>query len=353
MIQRRHLIGSAALASLGLPATALARDFNLTLAAGHAPVILWVKYLRDEFVPVANRELATTGNKINWNQAYSGTVARIGGELDAIQKGIVDIAIVGASFHQAKLNLLNLAYYAPFSSMSVKNTVETVDELHATMPELNRLWESFGATYLAGIGTDSFNLYSKVPLAHLSELRGMKIGGVGPNLNWLRGSGATGVVVTPNTIYNDLQTGIYDGLLIGTSQAASIKIHEVAPYCLKIDFQSTYWAGLVANKTFFAGLPKDVQSALRKAALSYRNVLLAEQVRQSVEGMETMRRTGLRVTDLSRTERLAWAASLPDLAGEWVKSVEEKGQPGRRMLQGYMDGVRAKGEVPARNWDRS
>lgn len=353
MMQRRHFIGSAALAGTAWSTHAFAKDLSLTLATGHAPVILWVKYLRDHFVGEATKRLEAAGHRMRWNQAYSGTVAKIGGELDAVQKGIVDVAIVGASFHQAKLNLFNLAFYAPFSSMSVKNTVQTMDDLHGKLPELYRIWEGFGTTYLAGIGSDVFNIYSKTPLSNLGDLKGRKIGGVGPNLNWLRGSGATGVLVTPNTIYNDLQTGIYDGLMVANSQAAALKIHEVAPYCLKVDIQAVYWGALVANKTFFAALPAEAQTALRQAALSYRDALLDEQMRQSVDGLEAMKRAGLQINELSRTDRLAWAASLPDLAGEWVRQAEEKKHPGKRMLQAFMDDLRSRGETPARNWDRA
>jgi TRAP-type C4-dicarboxylate transport system substrate-binding protein len=353
MINRRQILGvAAATVAAGSSHSAFAKDFNITIATGHAPVIVWVRMLRDHFIPQVNKELEGTGHKINWTQAYGGTVAKIGGELDAIQKGVVDISIVGSIFHPAKLNLLNVTNYAPFSSMSVDASVKVMDELYTKIPELNKLWDSNNAIYLAGIGVESFNLYTNKPVRQLADLKGMKIGGAGPNLNWLRGSGATGVVVTPNTIYNDLQTGIYEGVLLATSQASALKINEVAQHMLKADFQATYWAGLAINKPTFLGLPKNVQAAIQKAATSYREALMVEQNRLGSEGLTVMVRAGLKVTEMSQRDRLAWAASLPDIAGEWVKSVEEKNQPGKKVLALYMEGVRAKGQTPARNWDR-
>jgi TRAP-type C4-dicarboxylate transport system substrate-binding protein len=353
MINRRQIVGIAAAAAAGGASNiAFAKDFNVTIATGHAPVIVWVRMLRDHFIPQVNKELEDTGHKINWTQAYGGTVAKIGGELDAIQKGVVDISIVGSIFHPAKLNLLNVANYAPFSSMSIDASVKTMDEMYAKIPEMSKLWDTNNAVYLNGIGVESFNLYTNKPVRQLADLKGMKIGGAGPNLNWLRGSGATGVVVTPNTIYNDLQTGIYEGVLLATSQASALKINEVAPHMLKADFQATYWAGLVINKQTFAGMPKEVQAAIRKAAASYRDALMAEQNRLGSDGLAAMVKAGLKVTEMSQKDRLGWAASLPDIAGEWVKTVEEKNQPGKKVLAMYMDGVRAKGQTPARNWDR-
>jgi len=344
----------ATLLALGFAASAPvdAKEFNITVATGHPPVIPWVRVLRDQFIPDVNKQLEGSGHKIVWNQAYGSTIVKLGGELDAIQKGVVDMSIVGATFHAAKLNLLNVAYYHPFTSPNVGATVKTVDAMYAKVPEMRRLWETNNAVYLAGVGVDAFSIFSTKPVRQLTDLKGMKIAGVGPNLNWLRGTGAVGVVVTPNTIYNDLQTGVYDGLLIATSQAASLKLHEVAPYMLKAEIQAGYWAGLVINSNTMKALPSEVQAALRKAGASYRDALIAEQVRLAAEGLEIMKKGGIKVTEMDAKDKIVWAAGLPDIAEEWVKSLEEKGLPGKKVQTLYMEGVRAAGETPARNWDR-
>jgi TRAP-type C4-dicarboxylate transport system substrate-binding protein len=354
MLNRRNVIGGAvAGVAAGLSPIAQAKTINLTIAAGHPPVIPWVRVLRDHFVPAVDKGTEAAGHKIIWNQAYGGTVAKIGGELDAIEKSVVDIAIVGSIFHPAKLNLLNVANYTPFSSLSVEASVSTIDGMYSQIPEMNKLWERHNATYLCGIGVESFNLYTKTLVRTPSDLKGMKIGGAGPNLNWLRGTGATGVVVSPPTIYNDLGAGIYDGILLATSQATSLKIQEVAPFMLKADFQATYWAGLVMNRASMQALPKELQTVIKNAGTSYRNALINEQNRLAIDGLNAMKQGGLKVFELARTERLAWAASLPDIASEWVKAVEERNQPGKKVLQLFMEGLRAKGQVPARNWDRA
>ena len=56
-------------------------------------------------------------------------------------------------------------------------------------------------------------------------------------------------------------------------------------------------------------------------------------------------------SDLSPDERQRWVDGLPDLAGEWVESVEARGLPGRAFLEAYMNGLRDRGEEPVRDWD--
>jgi hypothetical protein len=103
MIQRRRMLqGTVAVCAAPAYIPARAKDLTLTIAAGHPPVIAWVRLLRDYFVPEVNKLLEGSGHKINWNQAYGGTVAKIGGELDAVEKGLVDIAIVDLPSGQAE-----------------------------------------------------------------------------------------------------------------------------------------------------------------------------------------------------------------------------------------------------------
>ena len=61
---------------------------------------------------------------------------------------------------------------------------------------------------------------------------------------------------------------------------------------------------------------------------------------------------GAKVSTLPLEEQKKWAAGLPDLAGEWVAQMKEKGLPGEQVMRAYMEGVRAAGETPVRNWDQ-
>ena len=72
--------------------SALAKDYKMTVVAGHPPIFLWVTLCRDFFIPEVDKRLLEAGgkHKIVWNQAYGGTVAKIGGALEAIEEGIAE-----------------------------------------------------------------------------------------------------------------------------------------------------------------------------------------------------------------------------------------------------------------------
>jgi hypothetical protein len=97
---------------------ALAKDYKLTVVAGHPPIFLWVTLCRDFFIPEVDKRLAEAGgqHKIIWNQAYGGTVAKIGGALEAIEEGIADMGFVGTIFEAPKMPLHNVTYMTPFGN---------------------------------------------------------------------------------------------------------------------------------------------------------------------------------------------------------------------------------------------
>ncbi len=90
--------------------SALAKDYKMTVVAGHPPIFLWVTLCRDFFIPEVDKRLLAAGgkHKIVWNQVYGGTVAKIGGALEAIEEGIADMGFVGTIFEAPKMPLHNV-----------------------------------------------------------------------------------------------------------------------------------------------------------------------------------------------------------------------------------------------------
>ena len=54
---------------------------------------------------------------------------------------------------------------------------------------------------------------------------------------------------------------------------------------------------------------------------------------------------------LSEAEKKKWIDRLPNIAGRWAESAENRGHSARKTLTTYMDSFRARGGQPLRNWD--
>ncbi|MEM7301417.1 MAG: C4-dicarboxylate TRAP transporter substrate-binding protein [Pseudomonadota bacterium] len=348
------LIAAAALAAHGLPTTkAHADDINVTIVAGHPPVFRWVKHASKTFIPAVNKALEGTGHKITWSEQYGGSLAKVGDELEAVEEGLAEIGLVASLFDPAKLAVQNVTYFTPFVSSDSTAVSELIDGLHKSTPELRASWEANGLEYLgAAIGIDDYLLMTNFPVKSIDDLKGRKIGAPGPAVNWLKGTGAVGVSGNLTTYYNELKTGVYDGVIVFASAALPGKLYEVAPHITKIGFGAQYAGGIAANKDWFDSQPKEVQDALRAAAEEDRIAYHKDLDASVTKFLEIMQSKGATVTEVDQAMREKWAAGMDNVAKVWAAKLDEAGQPGTKVLKIYMDAMRAAGATPVRNWDQ-
>lgn len=353
MKMRMTLLTSAfalVLATAGVGPALSQETIRLTVAAGHAPIVNWVKLLDEFYLPEIDRRLAETGNyKIEWTKGYSSTIAKIGGEIDAVEQGVVDMAIVGASFNPDKLPLQIVSYYAPFASEDLGTIVNTVDELNRTNPAMQKSWADNGLKYLAAIGSDNFQIFSTEEIASYKDLTSFKVGGIGPNLNWLLG-GTSGVTLQPNSAYTDLQTGVYQAALAPTSLGLSLRIADAAPHLIKIDFGAMCFGAVAMNADVFAGLPQEVQTVIEEVGREYQQRLIAFTDETVAQNIADMQAKGLKIVQVPAEDRAAWAAALPNIAAKWAATMEEKGLPARDVVRAYLAKVKERGGAVVRDW---
>ena len=351
----KTLFGSAALAAVmtfgALPV--VAEEISATIVAGHPAVFRWVKHASTTFIPAVNAALEGTGTTITWSEQYGGSLAKVGDELEAVEEGLAEIGLVSSLFDPAKLSVQNVTYFTPFVSADSSAVAELMDKLQAENPQMRASWEANNLEYLGGaIGIDDYLLMTKFPITSIADLEGRKIGAPGPAVNWLKGTGAVGVSGNLTTYYNELKTGVYDGVIVFASAALPGKLYEVAPFITRVGFGAQYAGGLAANKDWFDGLPAVVQQALRDAATADRIAYSADLDASVAKFLSIMESKGATVTDVDQAMRVEWAAGMDNVAKLWAEKLDTAGQPGSEILKTYMDTMRAAGATPVRNWDQ-
>ena len=341
--------------ALSMPlAPAQAKTYKMTAAAGHPPIFLWVTLTRDFFIPEVDRRLAEAGGKdsVVWNQAYGGTVAKIGGVLEAVEEGIVDLGFVGTIFEAPKMPLHNVSYMTPFGSGDIFKVVDTMAELQKKIPAVANEWTKYNQVYLGGVGLDTYGILTNFPVNTVDDINGHKIAAPGPSANWIKGTGAVAVAANLNTYYNGIKTGVFEGTLTFMTAGAAIKVHEVAPYICMVDFGAQFAGGLSVNKDVFDSFPEYMQKIFLDVGAQYADKLAQAQADRAAGAMKAMEEAGAKVIYLSDAERKRWAEKLPNVPMNWADSMEQKGMPGKAVLKGYLDGLRQRGTVLVRDWDK-
>lgn len=349
MFIHRFATAFCALVALAAPASAQ-ETLRLTVAAGHPPIFLWVKHLHETFIPTVDAELAKTGRyKIQWNEAYGGTLTKMGSELETMQQGISDLGIVATVFHSSKMPLNNVTYFVPFGPGNAERVVQAIDYVQ-TLPELSGEWKKHNVVYLAGFTLDTYGIAAKVPLARVEDFKGRKIGGAGPNLNWIKNTGAVGVQGSLNSFYNDIKTGVYDGAFTFITAAVPAKLFEPAPYYTELDFGSMYAGAVAVNRSRWERFPEEIKAAFRKAGNAYKGLYLQEQTARIKAAYAAWEKGGGKVVKVDPAERAKLARQIPNPTLDWAK--QTGAGPAKKVLSAYMGTVRAGGFRFTRDFDK-
>jgi len=330
-----------------------ADQFDVTVAAGHPPVFRWVKMIPGTFIPAVNKALEGSGHAIAFSEQYGGAIAKVGEELEAVGEGLAEMGTVQALFDPAKLAVQNVTYYTPFVSADSTAICTLMDRLHKEDERMREAYTANNIVYLgAPICIDDYLLMTKFPVNSLDDMKGRKIAAPGAAINWLSGTGAVGVSGNLTTYYNELKTGVYDGVIVFASAAVPGKLYEVAPNVTRFGLGAQFAGAIGANKDWYDGLPQEVKDALHTGADAARDFYNADLAAAAAKSLEIMAAEGATVTEASADMRNGWAKGMDNAAKKWATELDGKGIKGTEVLSLYMEEMRKGGATPLRDWDK-
>jgi TRAP-type C4-dicarboxylate transport system substrate-binding protein len=345
-------IGATLLAS----ATQAQQEINLTVAAGQAVRALPPLALLSEWwVPEVDRRVkaANLNIKINWKEAYAGSLLKPTMVLEGTRDGITDIGFEPTIFHPDKLPLEQVSFIVPFSTSDVVRVGKAIEKLHQVMPEYRAQYDKFNVVRLAGSSYDSYELFTTTPVKAFSDLQGKKVATAGAALQWLRGTPAAPVQSNMMLYYNSAKTGVIDGFIIFPSAVKGMKYPEAAPNLTIAGFGAQYAAALLVNKSVWNKLPAELQKILRETALEWGAKADAMMHGLGDAGVEATKGfPNAHVYVLPREEQVKWANAMPNIAKEWAERTDKSGLPGTKALTAFMTEIRAAGAKPVRDWDK-
>lgn len=327
-------------------APASAATFTLRIGSGHpSGPSVYVTDVERFFVPEVKRRVAEeTEHEIQFVEAYGGALVGVSETLQAVQRGLLDIGAYCFCFEPSRLFLHNFPYYAPFGPGEATKQMEAVRAVYDRVPWLTEVFErEYGQVLLGLHGWDDYHLGTKDPWEDVSDLRGYKIGGAGPNLPWLEFAGAAPVQSTLPEGYMSLQTGVYSGWLMFPSAYLGFKFYEPAPYYTLISFGAMGVNGLTMNSASLSRLPEEVQRIIREVGAEYEAQAGRSLDARQAAGLAGLREAGAKVSEISEEVRARWAESLAGYPSQQANEANRRGLPGTEVMQAYLDAVAATG----------
>lgn len=345
---QRALCPAAIAASLSIGGPALADSFTLRVGSGHpSGPSVYVSDVEKFFVPEVKRRVAAeTKHKVEFVEAYGGSLAGVADTLEAVQSGLLDIGAYCFCFEPAKLFLHNFPYYAPFGPRDSVQALRAVRAVYDKVPWLTEQFEKqYGQVLLGLHGWDDYHLGSKDPWKNVKDLNGYKVGGAGPNLPWLEYVGAVPVQSTLPEGYMSLQTGVYSGWLMFPSAYLGFKFYEPAPYYTLIGFGAMPVNGLTISSRMFARLPPDVKKIIVEVGRAYEERAGESLNARQKAGLDGLHAAGAKITELDPQVRADWAKALAELPVRQAKDADKRGMPGTTVMKAYMEAVAATGHA--------
>jgi len=352
-----HSLALAGLVSMAAAAapSARAETFKITFSAAHGTQLPYIGAIKNFYIPEVDKRLKEAGGKHNivWNEAFGGTLAKVGGELDAVESGVAEMGFVYTIFEAAKLPLEAVCFMAPFGSDDPRVMNKIMYEMNTEMPEMASQWTKHNQVFLAALSTDTDYMLSTFPINTIADLKCRKVGASGPLSLWINGIGGVPVQGDFATHYNNLKTGVYDALIAFTTGMYPNKLHQVAPYALRVDLGSMMIGALSINKPFYDKLPPDVQKVIKDVGKAY-NEKIAQDLYNLASGFEKkMTEEGAKSSRLAPEERRKWATTMPNIAKNWAETNDKKGLPAQKVLNAYMKKLRDNNVQLVRDWDKN
>lgn len=345
------IVGAVATPIVGTKSASAQTTIRLTMASSHPTVLPWTAPL-ETVVQQSNALLEDRGSeyRIDWTEAYGGQLYGAGETLEAITQNIADSGWIGALFEPSALPLQNIMYSTPFATSTVEQALQTMNSLNRDEQAMIDEWSGHDIVFLGASVSDGYSLFLKEPMDNIADIAGRKILGAAATASYVEAMGATLLPGALPDYYSQLQTGAGDGVLLVGTGVYPLKLHEVAPYGVRVDTGPLTFGGLGINKTVFDGLPEDVQQVLIEMGTLYSNQNAEMIAEREAIAWENMAAEGATIRTMPPEEKQQWVDALPDLGQLWVEENEANGVPARAIMTKFMAALREAGAEPLRDW---
>ena len=342
------LVSTVVTASTLISSTASADSFTFRIGSGHpkgpAP---YVTTMSDFFAAeVKSRVAERTEHKVEFIEAYGGAIAGVADTLESVQQGILDFGGFCICFEPSKMFVHNFPYYLAFGPQKSSDAIAAARSVYDENPWLEQVMQDEYDQIFLGLGVwDNYHLGTKEDWNTVEDLKGIKIGGAGPNLPWLEYVDAIPVQSTLPEGYLALKTGVYTGWLMVPSAYNGFKFYEPAPYYTLIGFGAMPVIALTANKAKMESLPQEIQDIIYEVSSEWEAKNGAAMDKVQDFGLSKLKENGAIIKSLPEDVRVEWAKSLAEFPKTQAADAESRGLPGLKVMSSYIEASKAIGHV--------
>lgn len=216
-----------------------------------------------------------------------------------------------------------------------ENAEQATDVLWDLYEEFDEFQQEYQDVQVLALWThDIGNLYTvDQQVNEPADLAGLSLRAPGPLQNSLiEQLGGSGVGLPAGELYDSLDRGVIDGLMIADTGVESFTLHEVVNYGLHANF---YVAGqfLAMNQGVWDGLSDSQQEAIMSVSGRDLSMRAAEVYdADHAEVLEMYEEWGMDVQLVDDVDVDVWRDAAQPVIDDWIADREADGQPGQAMF---------------------
>ena len=290
-------------------------------------------FMKTEWVPKINAEIAKIGYQLDITYFHSQSLYKYVDQVQAMEDGLIDFTLFVPSWEAARAPLHEVTSF-PLMGFNdgyaaSRMWFDLEEEIPAFGAEFAKYKDLFHWLPMPSILNG--NKVYRVP----SDLKGVKIASSAMLGDLFRSVGAVPIKQIPPDWYTSLDRGLLDAAAIGIYGVIMFKIQEVTnthifPY--KDNFGHPPTAVLM-NRKKFESLPPGVQKVIDDNVLWATKRINEIDNAHDPESLEIVKKMGHTIVTLTPDEMKLWYAAVKPIHEAWIEKMEAKGLPGREVFE--------------------
>lgn len=280
-----------------------------------------------------------TNGSISFTHFPSSQAAAASGLLDAVNNGVLDMALIGPAYHSEKLTI-NSLIALPGLYNSAEEGSAALQEVMQEGPLRDELLAA-GVTPIFSLVSPPYQVLLKGDQVGMpTEWHGLDIRTSGTTQAMTaRSLGASAISLPGPEVYMGIERGRVDGVFFPLSSVGAYNLQEVVQHISSNGSFGGYSYVLVVNQRVFESLSENERKAMLEAGEEI-SLKLAKALDESTgELLEAWRSQGLNIFEFSEDELQALDSSMADVKGDWVARISSHYPDANDALEAFENAI--------------
>lgn len=285
---------------------------------------------KDLIQPWAKAVEEATNGQVKITSYPQETLLKADAVYDGVVNGIADMGLSCFSYTRGRFPALE-AFELPgitYNNSKVGSKVawEGIKQLNPKEVQDTKL--------MMVLTTGSGDLFTKVPVQKMEDLKGLEIRATGLSAKTLQALGANPLAMPQSDAYEALSKGVVKGNLGPVEVLQGWKQAEVTQYITKTPFLYNTLFFVTMNLDKWNSLSPDTQKAIEKVNEEYfEKVAMGLWDKQNEAALKyAVDEKGMKLLTLQKEEADRWIKTIEPIQGEYVANMKTKGIEGRQVL---------------------